>query len=109
MTRLNKGDLFFRRGDDARGPRLRPILLLLVFVSISLMLLSRLDHSMLGGVRWQVASWMTPVFETAMVPVEPIREMGRTISRQVDLQDEVDHLKRDNQRLGSWEWRARQL
>lgn len=109
MARLNEGDLFFRRGDTLQERRLRPILLLLIFVSMALMLLSRLDHTMLGGVRWQIASWMTPVFETAMVPVAPLREMGRTISEQVALQDEVERLRRDNQKLTSWEWRARQL
>jgi rod shape-determining protein MreC len=110
MTRLKDGSLFSRRGADAaRGRRLRPVLLLLVFVSMALMLLSRLDHSMLSDVRWQIASWMTPVFKSAMVPVEPIRDVGRTISRQVDLQDEVARLRKENQKLGSWEWRARQL
>jgi rod shape-determining protein MreC len=109
MARLNEGDLFFKRGDATQGRRLRPFLLLLIFISMSLMLLSRLDHSMLGDLRWQITSWMTPVFETAMVPVAPIREMGRTISRQVALQDEVERLRRDNQRLASWEWRARQV
>jgi len=109
MTRLDESNLFFRRGETAPGRQLRPILLLLMFISMALMLLSRLDHSMLGDVRWQIASWMTPVFETAMVPVAPIREMGRTLSRQVALKDEVERLKRDNQRLQSWEWRARQL
>ncbi|MFT3730472.1 MAG: rod shape-determining protein MreC [Hyphomicrobium sp.] len=110
MTRLKEGHLIFRRGDDApAGRRLRPVLLLLIFVSAALMLLSRFDHSILGDVRWQVASWMTPVIKTAMVPVEPLREIGRTISRQADLQDEVERLKKENQKLESWQWRARQL
>lgn len=110
MTRLKEGHVYFGRGDGtASRRRLRPLLLLLVFVSTALMLLSRLDHSMLGDVRWQIASWMTPVFKTAMIPVEPIREMGHAISTQVSLQDEVDRLRKENQKLGSWEWRARQL
>jgi len=109
MTRLNNDFLFFRRGEAASGRRLRPVLLLLIFVSLALMLLSRLDHSMLGDLRWQVTSWFTPVFRSAMVPVEPIRDVGRTISRQVDLRDENERLRRENQRLESWEWRARQL
>jgi rod shape-determining protein MreC len=76
---------------------------------MALMLLSRLDHSMFGNVRWQIASWMTPVFETAMVPLTPLRGMGQALSGQVALQDEVERLRRDNQKLASWEWRARQL
>ncbi len=110
MTRLNDDHRIFMRGDQrARGRRLRPLILLLMFVSAALMLLSKLDHSMLGDLRWQVASWMTPVFQTAMVPLTPIREAGRTIGTQVGVQDELAHLKKENQRLGSWEWRARQL
>jgi rod shape-determining protein MreC len=110
MARLKEGQLFFRRGDTAaQGRRLRPILLFLIFVSCGLMLLSRLDHSMLANVRWQIASWLTPVLKTAMVPIAPIREMGRTISTQVELQGELERLKRENRRLGNWEWRARRL
>jgi rod shape-determining protein MreC len=109
MARLDEGDLFFRRGDMAHGRRLRPILLLFLFISVALMLLSRLDHSILGGVRWKITSWMSPIFETAMIPLAPIREMGATISRQVSLPNEVEQLRRDNQKLASWEWRARQL
>lgn len=110
MTRLKEDQLYFGRGDGAaRGRRLRPILLLLLFVSMALMLLSRLDHSMLSDVRWQISSWMAPVLKTAMIPAEPIREMGRAISAQVSLKAEVERLKQENQKLGSWEWRARQL
>lgn len=109
MTRLKEGHIYFGRGEGtAPRRRLRPLLLLLIFVSTALMLLSRLDHSMLGDVRWQVASWMTPVFKTAMIPVEPIREAGHAISTQVSLPDEVEQLRKENQKLGSWEWRARQ-
>jgi rod shape-determining protein MreC len=110
MARVKEGHLVFKRGDDAaRGRRMRPVLLFLIFVASALMLLSRLDHSMLGDVRWQITSWMMPVFRTAMVPLEPIREMGRTISTQLELQTELERLKQDNRRLASWEWRARQL
>ncbi len=44
-----------------------------------------------------------------MVPVEPLREVGRKISTQVDLANELERLKKENQKLGNWEWRARQL
>src|SRR6202012_1555293 len=30
-------------------------------------------------------------------------------SNQIGLEDEVQRLKQENQRLGSWEWRARRL
>lgn len=110
MARLKDDNLFMRRGDRAApGRRVRPVLLLLIFISSCLMLLSRLDHSMLGDIRWEVASWFTPVLQGAMVPVEPLREVGRKISTQVDLGNELERLKKENQKLGNWEWRARQL
>jgi rod shape-determining protein MreC len=110
MARLKDGPLFSRRGDDAApGRRLRPILFFFLFVSCALMLLSRLDHSILANARWQVASWLTPTLKTAMLPVEPIREMGRAISTQVALQGEFEQLRQENRRLSNWEWRARQL
>lgn len=110
MARLKDDNLFMRRGDRAASGRcVRPVLLLLIFISSGLMLLSRLDHSMLGDIRWEVASWFTPVLQGAMVPVEPLREVGRKISTQVDLGNELQRLKKENQKLGNWEWRARQL
>jgi rod shape-determining protein MreC len=110
MTRLKDDNLFQRRGDGAASRRrVRPVLLLFIFIASGLMLLSRLDHSMLADARWEVSSWLTPVLKSAMVPVEPLREVGRKISTQVDLGNELERLKKENQKLGSWEWRARQL
>ncbi len=110
MARLNDDNLFMRRGDRVSSRRrVRPVLFLLIFVSSGLMLLSRLDHSMLADVRWEVASWLTPLLQGAMVPVEPLREVGRKILTQVDLGNELERLKKENAKLGNWEWRARQL
>ncbi|WP_052699387.1 rod shape-determining protein MreC [Hyphomicrobium sp. 99] len=110
MTRLKDHNLFLRRTDRAApGKRVRPVLLLLVFVASGLMLLSRLDHSMLSGVRWQAASWLTPVLRGAMIPAEPVRQIGRSISTQVDLGNELERLRQENQKLESWKWRAQQL
>ncbi|MBS0270490.1 MAG: rod shape-determining protein MreC [Proteobacteria bacterium] len=110
MTRLKDHNLFLRRTDGAApGKRMRPVLLLLVFVASGLLLLSRLDHSMLGDVRWRAASWLTPVLQGAMVPAAPVREIGRSISTQVDLGNELERLRQENQKLESWKWRAQQL
>lgn len=110
MARLKDSLLFSRRAHDATPHRrMRPILLFLIFVSCALMLLSRLDHSILANTRWQVASWLTPVLKTALLPVEPIRDVGRTISTQVTLQSDLARLRQENRRLSTWEWRARQL
>ncbi|MBY0562263.1 rod shape-determining protein MreC [Hyphomicrobium sp.] len=110
MARLKDDNLFLRRGDSVTaGKRARPVLLLLVFVGAGLMLLSRLDHGMIGDVRWRAASWLTPVLQGVMIPAAPVREIGRTISTQVDLGNELARLARENQKLESWKWRAHQL
>lgn len=110
MTRLKDHNLFRRRTDGAApGKRMRPVLLLLVFAASGLLLLSRLDHSMLGDVRWRAASWLTPVLQGAMIPAAPVREIGRSISTQVDLGNELERLRQENQKLESWKWRAQQL
>lgn len=110
MVRLNDDLLFRRRGlAPAPGPRLRPILFFLIFASCALMLLSRLDHSIIANSRWKAASWLAPVLEVTKAPVEAIRAAGQSISSRAALQDELERLRQENRRLANWEWRARQL
>ena len=99
-----------RRGDEpaVRG-RVRIGLPALVFVCVGLLLLSRLNHSLLAEARWRIAEWMSPVLQAAMVPLEPIRHVGQQIAVQVDMADELRRLKSENQKLSSWEWRAKEL
>ena len=44
-----------------------------------------------------------------MVPLEPVRHVGRQIAAQVDITEELQRLKSENQTLSSWEWRAKEL
>lgn len=110
MVRLND-DLLFRRRSFAPAPgrRLRPILFFLIFASCALMLLSRLDHSIVANSRWKAASWLSPVLEITKLPVEAIRAVGQSISSRAALQKELERLRQENRRLANWEWRARQL
>ena len=111
MVRLKDDRLnLTRRGaGPVSGSRVRPLLPLLVFVALSLMVLSRLNHSTLAHVRWRVAELMSPVLQAAMVPLAPLRNMGRQIAAQADMAEELQRLKTENQKLNSWEWRAREL
>ena len=111
MARLKNDKLnLTRRGaQPSEGSRLRAILPILVFVSLSLMLLSKLNHSALANARWRIAEWMSPVLQAAMVPLEPLLHVRRQISAQIDMSDELQRLRADNQKLSSWEWRAREL
>ncbi len=105
----HKINLTRRGGGSPERGRVRAILPMLVFLSIGLMLLSRLNHSSLTEARWRIAEWMSPVLQAAIVPLEPLRHLGRQIAAQVDMADELQRLKSDNQTLSSWEWRAREL
>lgn len=111
MARLkDEGLNLFRRGGHPRETsRIRASLPLLVLLSLGLLLLSRLNHSVLAEARWRLAEWMSPVLQTAMVPLEPIRQIGRQLASQAGMVDELQRLKLENQKLSSWEWRAREL
>lgn len=110
MARLSDDNLFLQRGGHvAPRRRVRPILLFLIFISLALMILSRLHHSTLNDMRWRIESSFAPVLQAATLPVEPFREIGRTISSQLDLTAELQRLKAENQKLSGWEWRAKQL
>lgn len=110
MARFNDDGLFLQRGGRAeQHRRVRPVLFFLIFISLALMILSRLHHSALDTVRWHIASSFAPMLQTATKPADPFRAIGRTISSQLDLNAELQRLKAENQKLSGWEWRAKQL
>lgn len=81
----------------------------LIFLSVALLVLSRLDHGYVAGVRGQVTELMNPVLRAAMVPLEPLRAAARTVSETLTLHSEMERLRNENQRLKGWEWRAVEL
>lgn len=113
MGRLRNDRLnLTRRGNEAASgqqARLRVILPVLVLLCLGLLLLSRLNHSSLAAARWKIAEWMSPVLQAATVPLEPVRRVGRQIAEQVDMTEELRRLRSENEKLASWEWRARDL
>lgn len=111
MTRLKDENLNLTRG-GTRSPRrieVRALLPILIAISLGLLLLSRLNHSALAQARWRLASSMGPILQAAMVPLEPVRNIGRQIAAQVDMTGELERLRSENQKLSNWEWRARAL
>ena len=111
MTRLKDHGLNLTRrgaGKPERGG-VRALMPFLVFVALGLILLSRLNHSALAQARWRIAEWMSPVLQAAMVPLEPLRHVGRQVAAQVGMAEELQRVKSENQKLSSWEWRAREL
>ena len=105
-------DQFRRRPADAAfsqpqsGGLLMPVLL---FVSVALLVLSRLDHGYVAGARLAIAEAVSPVLRTIMVPLEPIRSAGAAIGLALERAGDLEHLANENQRLKGWEARAKEL
>lgn len=99
-----------RRGLGRRGlPQFGLQLPVFVFVCIALLILSRLDHSAVRQLRWQIAQLMAPALSAALVPLEPVRWAGRHVSDGVDLLNKLEEARDEAQRLKGWEWRAKEL
>lgn len=101
---IGNGTGYARRTGDFRLQ-----LPLLVLLSVALLVLSRLDHSLLRAARWSMIERIAPALAIVMEPFEPIRDFGRFLGAQVTLHDEVSRLRQDKRILSSWEWRAREL
>lgn len=107
MRRSDQSNLL--TGDDARQPRFRLALVVLVLVSLALLVLSRLDHSYVRVARGAITEATSPVLAAIQLPIEPLRWLGRRVTLYLELADDYERLKRETQELESWKWRAREL
>jgi rod shape-determining protein MreC len=108
--KILRNDLFANRGGSGRsGGAHSALLFVLVFVSISLMVLSRLQHPVIKVVRGHLETVMAPVLSAAVVPLTPFRRLIARVTVYTDLYSELDRLKEENQRMKGWEWKAREL
>lgn len=99
-----------RRGGDYRGGlQFRLALPILLFVSVAMLGLSRLDHPLVKQMRWHIAEVMTPFLSAAMVPLSSIKWVGQHITDYFGLVEELDRSRDEAQRLRGWEWRAKEL
>ena len=85
------------------------VLFAFVFISLVLLVLSRIDNSTVQSLRGRMADLLSPVFEVAAVPAGYVRRSFQRISTYSDTFEEMDRLSQENQRLKQWEWRAKQL
>lgn len=92
----------------ARG-RPAAALPVLVFISLALLVLSRINHDYVDHLRWHVMEWMTPVLSALLVPIEPLRKAGQSLSAVASRSGELERLRAENQQLKGWEWRAKDL
>jgi rod shape-determining protein MreC len=108
--KLLREDIFTHRGAGRRAVGVHGALLFaLVFVSIALLVLSKLQHPFTKEVRAQIENFMAPVLTAAVVPLTPVRRVIARVTAYTDLYAELDRLKDENQRMKGWEWKAREL
>ncbi len=81
----------------------------LLFASVALLVLSRLDHGYIAGARVAIADAVSPALRTIMIPLEPLRSAGAAIGLALERADDLDQLANENQRLKGWESRAKDL
>lgn len=105
-----KDDNFARRG--RQQPRRRvvsAVIFILIFLSLALLVLSRLNHPYVQWVRDAATPVIAPIFSMVAKPLAPVRDFADRASSVFKSHDEVERLRAENQQLRSWEWRARDL
>ena len=85
------------------------ILFVMIFVSLSLLVLSRMHNPVVQSARGYMTDWLSPLLELASVPAGYVRRSYKRITTYSGTIEEVESLRRENQRLRQWEWRARRL
>lgn len=109
MTVL-RDDTFARRG--RRRPRRRyvsALVFVLIFISLALLVLSRLDHPYVAAIRQTVTPALTPVLTALSGPLAPVRRLGDRLEMLMAEQDEIAKLRAEVQQLRGWQWKARDL
>lgn len=92
------------------GPAgVRPLFPVLCLVSLALLVLSRIDHSIVRDLRWQATEIISPVLQAMLVPVEPLRWAKHRVEDMTQMTHEVQRLREENLKLKSYEWRAKEL
>ena len=100
----------FGRGRSARERRGSSIALFaFLFVSFALLVFSRLELGLVQELRWRLTAVAAPVLSVTSAGVVQLRRVARMSASTFDAMLEVERLREENQRLRSWEWRARAL
>lgn len=103
-------DSFLRGRDNRPKPRSFSIRLpVLVFLSLALIVLSRLGHPTVKELRARAEALMAPAMAAAMVPLGPLRRLVRHVQESYESFATLEKLRDENQRLRQWESRAHAL
>lgn len=109
-VRRSEGHVYRARATaPLRRVRFRTAVPVLLILSVGLMALSRLEHAAVREVRWRIAELMTPLLSALLVPLEPVRWIGRQAGDVFSLARQLEEVRDENQRLRGWEWRAHEL
>jgi rod shape-determining protein MreC len=85
------------------------VLLSLIFASLVLLVLERVDHKWVRTLRTASFEVISPVLERASQPVMYVQHLRRRFDGYLDQAAEIEKLKTENQRLQQWQWKAKQL
>lgn len=103
-------DSFTTRGRPPGGERRDGLsLFAFVFSACALLVFSRLDLEPVRWLRWQLIGMTAPVLELASAPIGHARQAGAWVQTYVEALSEIERLRLENQRLRSFEWRAKEL
>jgi len=105
-----RDDTFARRG--RQQPRHRYVsaaVFVLIFLSLALLVLSRLNHPYIETIRSAVTPVFAPVLAYLAAPLAPVRDLTGRLQTVWASQDDFNRLRAENQALKSWEWRAQDL
>lgn len=83
--------------------------LFLVLTAFALMLLGKADTVVVERLRATVTDAAVPVLELASEPVDTVRAMADNVAELANLRDETAALRREVERLQSWQATARRL
>lgn len=104
-------DGFIRLPSRRRGGRIlhAAVLLSLIFASLVLLVLERVDHKWVRALRSTSSEIISPVLERASQPAIYVQHLRRRLDGYLDQAAEIERLKTENQRLQQWQWKAKQL
>lgn len=81
----------------------------LMFVSLALIVMSRLNHAWVQDARGELIEAMLPTLETVSVPAIRFQQLRQKFGAYMKVISEIDRLEEQNEQLRRWEGRAREL
>ncbi|GBE44030.1 cell shape-determining protein MreC [bacterium BMS3Bbin10] len=85
------------------------MLFALYFLSVMLLIFSRLENNQIREIRGLLTDLVSPVLQVASQPAIYARRGKGQLVDYLDLFDELDRLKEENQNLRHWQWQAQRL